>query len=220
MSTDAPAAVVRTGLGVRCEEVVHIYQTGDTEVVAVRGVDLTVRAGQTVALLGPSGSGKSTLLSLLGGLLTPSAGRIWIDDTEISRLDQRQLLSLRADRVGFILQGAGRSLLPYGTPVDNVRFAQGAVRERAAATEQLGPYDLLELLGLGDLADARLTDLSSGEQQRVALAVAVANRPGLLLAESRPRSWTPPVATWCSTSSSGSTRRSGPRSCWSRTTSR
>ena len=159
----------------------HIYQTGDTEVVAVRGVDLSVRAGQTVALLGPSGSGKSTLLSLLGGLLTPSAGRIWLDDTEISRLDQRQLLELRADRVGFILQGAGRSLLPYASPVDNVRFAQAAAR--GAAPEALPAEDLLDLLGLSALAQARLPELSAGEQQRVALAVAVANRPGLLLAD-------------------------------------
>ncbi len=170
-----------TGLDVRCEEVVHIYQAGDTEVVAVRGVDLTVRAGETLALLGPSGSGKSTLLSLLGGLLAPSAGQVWIGDVEISRFGQRQLLELRADRVGFVLQGAGRSLLPYADPLDNVRFAQQA--STTDRDDRLPAEEILEILGLDHLAHARLTELSGGEQQRVSMAVAVANSPGLLLAD-------------------------------------
>ena len=169
-------AAVRTGLPVRCHEVVHIYRTGDTEVVAVRGVDLDVRAGDSLALVGPSGAGKSTLLGLLGGLLSPSAGEVWIGDVEISRLPERDLLALRADQVGFVLQSAARSLLPYATPIENVRFAQSG---RATTP----PQDLLEMLGLENLATASLTTLSGGEQQRVAVAVAVANQPGLLLAD-------------------------------------
>jgi putative ABC transport system ATP-binding protein len=170
------SSTTRTGLAVRCAEVVHIYRTGETEVVAVRGVDLSVRAGESVALVGPSGSGKSTILGLLGGLLAPSAGQVWIGDVEISRLSQRDLLALRADQVGFVLQSAARSLLPYATPLDNVRFAQGGRGSPRAD-------DLLEALGLGHLADASLPTLSGGEQQRVAVAVAVANSPGLLLAD-------------------------------------
>lgn len=179
--THGTVELTRTGLAVRCEEVVHIYSTGDSEVVAVRGVDLTVRAGETVALLGPSGSGKSTLLSLLGGLLAPSAGRIWIGDTEISRFGQRELLELRADRVGFVLQGAGRSLLPYASPADNIRFAQQASSRPSSGL--LPAEELLDLLELGHLAKANLPELSGGEQQRVSMAVAVANSPGLLLAD-------------------------------------
>lgn len=181
MTATETSVDLRTGVAVRCDEVVHIYATGDTEVVAVRGVDLTVRAGETVALLGPSGSGKSTLLSLLGGLLAPSAGQIWIGDVEISRLGQRELLELRADRVGFVLQGAGRSLLPYASPVDNIRFAQQA--SSAQRDDIIPAEELLELLGLAHLRDASLPMLSGGEQQRVSMAVAVANSPGLLLAD-------------------------------------
>ena len=160
----------------------HIWSTGEEDVVALRGVDLDVPAGDRVALLGPSGSGKSTLLALLGGLLQPSAGQLWIGDTEITRLGQRALLALRADRVGTMLQGAARNLLPYVTPRDNIEFAQqslpAAVRRQVPDAGQL-----LDMLGLGDVADAPLRILSGGEQQRVALAVAVANGPGLLLAD-------------------------------------
>lgn len=180
----APAAVSPTagGVGVRCAGLVHIWSSGQDEVVAVRGVDLDVPAGEKVALLGPSGSGKSTLLALLGGLLRPSAGSLWIGSTEISRLGGRALLRLRADRVGTVLQGAARNVLPYGTALDNVRFAQRSLR-RAARSGAPDPVDLLTTLGLAAVAAAPLAGLSGGEQQRVALAVAVANGPGLLLAD-------------------------------------
>ncbi len=170
------------GLAVRCAGVVHIWSTGEDEVVALRGVDLDVTAGERVALLGPSGSGKSTLLALLGGLIQPSAGKLWIGDTEISRLGQRALLSLRSSRVGTVLQGAARNLLPYATPVANVEFAQDS-RQRSARATVPAPRDLLDQLGLAAVADTRTAQLSGGEQQRVALAVAVANGPGLLLAD-------------------------------------
>lgn len=170
------------GLAVRCAGVVHIWSTGQEDVVALRGVDLEVPAGDRVALLGPSGSGKSTLLALLGGLLTPSAGQLWIGDTEITRLGQRALLALRSDRVGTMLQGAARNLLPYVSPHENVEFAQQSLRP-SARHRVLAPGELLNALGLGRVADAPLRQLSGGEQQRVALAVAVANGPGLLLAD-------------------------------------
>ena len=171
-----------TGLAIRCEELVHIYRTGDVDVVAVRGVDLDVDAGERVALLGPSGSGKSTLLGMLGGLIPLSAGRAWIGDDEIGGLTERQLLRMRADRVGFVLQGAARNLLPYGTATDNIRFAQQSV-SRSRRSDLLQPLDLLDVLGLADIADQPMALLAGGEQQRVALAVAVANGPGLLLAD-------------------------------------
>jgi len=180
--THDPKPSPGSGLAVRCSGLVHIWSTGEEDVVALRGVDLEVAAGERVALLGPSGSGKSTLLALLGGLLQPSAGRLWIGDTEISRLSQRALLQLRSDRVGTVLQGAARNLLPYGTARANVEFAQRSLR-RSAVGRVLAPGAVLAELGLAHVADATLTQLSGGEQQRVALAVAVANGPGLLLAD-------------------------------------
>ena len=178
----ATVAAPPRGLSVRCEELVHIYRAGGTEVVAVRGVDLDVAAGERLALLGPSGSGKSTLLALMGGLLPPSAGRVFVGDEEISRLGQADLLRLRADRVGIVLQGAARNLLAYASPLDNVRFAQRS-SGRAGRRQSLRPAELLDTLGLSSVATHALTGLSGGEQQRVALAVAVANGPGLLLAD-------------------------------------
>lgn len=170
------------GSGARCEDVVHLYRSGGEEVVALRGVDLDVAAGESVALLGDSGSGKSTLLTLLGGLQRPSAGRLWIGDHEITALGPAALLALRADRVGTVLQGAARNLLPYATAPDNVRFAQRSLG-RAGRRRVPEPRELLADLGLGGLADRPVGRLSGGEQQRVATAVAVANRPGLLLAD-------------------------------------
>ena len=181
----APASVpapTRRGLAVTCEEAVHIYRTGGVDVVAVRGVDLVVDAGERVALLGPSGSGKSTLLAMLGGLLAPSAGRVLIGDDELTGATEAALLRMRAQRVGIVLQGAARNLLPYATPLQNVRFAQRSLT-RARRREVMSPEELLSALGLAALADAPVPQLSGGEQQRVALAVAVANAPGLLLAD-------------------------------------
>ena len=170
------------GLAVRCEELVHIYRLDGTDVVAVRGVDLEVRAGERVALLGPSGSGKSTLLAVLGGLLPPSAGRVFIGDEEIGGMPESALLRLRSQRVGLVLQGAARNLLQYASPIDNVRFAHRSL-PKSRRREVMPPAELLAALGLSEVADRQIPLLSGGEQQRVALAVAVANGPGLLLAD-------------------------------------
>jgi len=170
------------GLGVRCEEVVHIYRRGDTEVVALRGVDLDVAPGEAVAIYGPSGCGKSTLIGLLGGLLPPSAGQAWLGDREIGRMSPRDLLRLRAGTVATVLQGAGRNLLPYATPLQNLEFARRAVG-RARRRELPSPAELLDRLGLGAVAHTPVSQLSGGEQQRVAVVAAVAPGPGLLLAD-------------------------------------
>ncbi|MGZ4638868.1 MAG: ABC transporter ATP-binding protein [Actinomycetes bacterium] len=170
------------GLAVRCDSLVHIYRVEGNDVVALRGVDLDVDAGERVALLGPSGSGKSTLLNLIGGLLRPSAGRLLVGPHDVGKMNERQLLGMRATAVGMVLQGAARNLLPFATAEENVRFAQRAVpRERRRQVP--GPRKLLESLQLGDIAGARLSSLSGGEQQRVAVAVGVANGPGVLLAD-------------------------------------
>jgi ABC-type lipoprotein export system ATPase subunit len=182
---DAGAAAggigVNRGLGVSCRGLVHIYRLEGYDVVALAGVDLDIAPGESVALVGPSGSGKSTLLSVLAGLVPPAAGRVSVGDRDITRASEAELARMRGREVGVVLQGPGRNFLPYLSAEHNVRFAQRAVRDADAPT----PREILSLVGL----TARITlrrrpsDLTPGERQRLALAVALANWPGLLLAD-------------------------------------
>ena len=171
------------GLGVRCLGVVHLYRTFEGhDVVALQGVDLSIRPGERVAFLGPSGSGKSTLLTLLGGIQRPSAGRILLGDAEISRLPEPELARLRSRRVSTMLQGATRNLLPYATARQNIAFARlaltGAERKQAVPDR-----DLLARVGLSAVADQVVSTMSGGQRQRLALACAVSTGPQLLLAD-------------------------------------
>jgi ABC-type lipoprotein export system ATPase subunit len=177
------AAGQRTGVAVRCVNVVQIYTTaGGHDVVALRGVNLDIRAGEQVALLGPSGSGKSTLLSLFGGVLRPSAGKVVVDGQDISRIDERALGRLRSGTVASLLQGASRNVLPYATATENVDFARKAVPP-AVRRRLLPAHELLDRLGLSALADRPMRGMSGGERQRVAFAAAVSSGAGLLLAD-------------------------------------
>jgi ABC-type lipoprotein export system ATPase subunit len=169
------------GLRVRTHGLVHIYRAEGHDVAALSGVDLTVDAGELLGLLGPSGSGKSTLLSLLAGVFRPSAGKIRIGEVELSTASTRELDDLRATEVSLMLQGAGRNVLPYATPLANVAFAQGAARR--AGKRVPDPVEVLTELGIAALADRPLRGLTPGELQLVALGVALAPRPGLLLVD-------------------------------------
>jgi putative ABC transport system ATP-binding protein len=173
----------RTGVSVRCVNVVQIYTTaGGHDVVALRGVNLDIRPGEQVALLGPSGSGKSTLLSLFGGVLRPSAGKVLLDGHDIARISESELGRLRSGEVASLLQGASRNLLPYATAEDNIVFARRALS--AAARRRLpSPMELLDMLGMGDLAGAPIARMSGGQRQRVAFAAVVSSGAGLLLAD-------------------------------------
>jgi putative ABC transport system ATP-binding protein len=165
-----------------CEDLFKIYKIADLEVVALRGLDLRVEPGEIMAIVGASGSGKSTLLNILAGLDTPSAGRAYIGGRDLLTLTPGEMVTYRRKQVGFVWQQTGRNLLPYLTARENVAVpltldgtGRGAARTRAA--------ELLEGVGLGHRMDHRPEQLSGGEQQRVAIAVALANAPPLLLAD-------------------------------------
>ncbi len=156
------------------------YQMGKTAVDALRGVDLAVQPGEFVSLVGPSGSGKSTLLHLIGGLVRPTGGEVWVNGLELGRSSDQQLVVYRRDTLGFVFQSF--NLLAIKTAWENVAvplMLAGAplAQQRARAIE------LLTQLGLGHRADHRPAELSGGEQQRVAIARALANRPRLILAD-------------------------------------
>ena len=170
------------GLGVTCRGVVYIYRLEGYDVVALAGVDLDIAAGEAVAMLGPSGSGKSTLLSVLAGLLPPAAGRVNVGEHDLARASDAERQRMRATDIGVVLQGAERNLLPYLSAERNVRFAQQAAPRRQDLPP---PHELFAIVGLPPRAMRRTTppDLSPGQRQRLALAVALANRPGLLLAD-------------------------------------
>jgi len=167
---------------VRCENVVHVYGSAGNEVAALRGVDLVIEPGEMVALLGPSGSGKTTLLWHLAGLLKPTAGTVEIDGRPLSGLSGRALTRMRLREVGLLLQNPGSNLLPGLTALGNVLFAQAPTR-RTRRVKRKRARDLLDRVGLSDAALRPAGLLSGGEQQRLALAVALANGPRLLLAD-------------------------------------
>ncbi|MGL5852824.1 MAG: ATP-binding cassette domain-containing protein, partial [Phycicoccus sp.] len=170
------------GSRVHTRGLVHIYRAEGHDVAALSGVDLVVGAGEVVALLGPSGAGKSTLLTLFGGLLRPSAGHVQVGDHDLGSLADSDLDRLRGTEIGIVLQGAARNLLPYLSAEGNVRFAQRtSVRHGREIPEAA---DVLALVGFpAERAAAPLDGLPPGQLQLAALAVAVAARPGLLLAD-------------------------------------
>lgn len=167
---------------VRCDNLVHVYGTPGSEVAALRGVDLTVRPGEMVALLGPSGAGKTTLLWLLAGLLRPTAGTVEINGRRLVELGGGALAGVRLREVGLLLQNPGRNLLPYQSATGNLLFAQAPAR-RSRSAKRKRAAGLLDTVGLAGVAHRRAGRLSGGEQQRLALAVALANEPRLLLAD-------------------------------------
>ena len=167
---------------VLCSRLTHLYRDQDTQVSALHEVDLLVQGGEAVALVGPSGAGKSTLLTLLAGLVRPTSGRIEVRGSDVAAMSERDLLRMRARDLGMVLQTPARNLLPYASARENVAFAQRfsgvSRRERRAEAG-----DLLDSVGLGAQVDRLARVMSGGQQQRLALAVALAGRPALLLAD-------------------------------------
>ncbi len=177
----------RWGAAVRFTDVYKVFRVGDTGIAALAGVGLAIEPGEFVALVGPSGSGKSTALHLMGGLDRASAGVVEVEGDDLGLLDDAALTRHRADRVGFVWQGPARNLVPYLSALDNVRLPRRAPRRtahlRRGSSTETPAEELLELVGLGERAHHLPAQLSGGEQQRTAVAVALANDPALLLAD-------------------------------------
>ncbi|ROS24021.1 ABC transporter ATP-binding protein [Cellulomonas sp. PhB150] len=176
----APSAQFGHDALVVCDNLVRIYQTGSVEVQALQGLDLLVDQGEMIAVVGASGSGKSTLLSLLSGMDAPTAGRARVGRWDLMAMHARDRVAYRQQMVGFVWQQTSRNLLPYLTGRQNVATPMTFThrRRRAARADEL-----LDLLGVGHVADRRPHEMSGGEQQRVAIATALANEPQLLLAD-------------------------------------
>ncbi len=162
------------------ENLVKIYKTSELEVLALQGLDLTVERGELTAIIGNSGSGKSTFLNMLGGLDEPSAGKLFVDGKNLFKLSKKEKVLYKRDTVGFVWQNNARNLLPYLNAYENIitpmqLTSEAHKRERA--------LELLDLVGMTHRKNSRLSQLSGGEQQRIAIAIALANRPKLLLAD-------------------------------------
>ena len=165
-----------------CDNLVRIYQTGRVEVQALQGLDLLVDEGEMVAIVGASGSGKSTLLAVLSGIDAPTAGRVRVGPWDLLSMSPRERVEYRRSTVGFVWQQTARNLVPYLTATQNVTLPMtlAGVRRRQRSTRA---HDLLSLLGVADCAHRHPHQMSGGQQQRTAIAVALANTPRLLLAD-------------------------------------
>lgn len=167
-------------LMVKADGLVKIYKTKETEVLALQGLDMEVRKGELTALIGNSGSGKSTFLNMIGGIDRPSAGSLWVDGKNLFTMTEKQLADYKRETVGFVWQNNGRNMLPFLPVLENIMLPMnisGAKKKKEKALE------LLERVGLSAKRNSRMNMLSGGEQQRIAIAIALSNSPKLLLAD-------------------------------------
>ena len=178
---------------IQADGLVKIYKTKQTEVLALQGLDLTVEEGELTALIGNSGSGKSTFLNMIGGLDRPSAGSLLVGGKNLFTMTEKDLVVYKRDTVGFVWQNNGRNLLPYLSAIENVMLPMHLSNGRKKKEKAL---ELLERVGMSHKKYSRLNMLSGGEQQRVAIAIALANSPKLLLADEPTGSVDPMTANY------------------------
>lgn len=165
-----------------CENLVKIFKVAETEVLALQGLDLSIKRGELIGIVGASGSGKSTLMNVLGGLVRPSVGQIVIAGQNLLKMSSRELDTYRQRDVGFVWQQGSRNLIPYLSAVENIKLPMTLAGRVGRAVDERAKM-LMDMVGLQDRYHHKLLALSGGEQQRVAIAVALANEPKLLLAD-------------------------------------
>ena len=165
---------------INCDGLVKIYKSKDVEVMALQGLDLNIEKGEMIAIIGKSGSGKSTLMNMLGGLERPTAGKLFINGEDLYQRTDKQMVEYRKNEVGFVWQNNGRNLIPYLTVLENIMLPMGLTGTSKKKTRAL---ELLERVGLSHKKYSRMNMLSGGEMQRIAIAIALANSPELLLAD-------------------------------------
>ncbi len=165
-----------------CDDLYKIFKVADIEVMALQGLDLTVKRGELVGVIGASGSGKTTLMNVLGGLARPSAGQVIVDGKNLLKLSTRELTAYRQVEVGFVWQQGSRNLIPYLSALDNIKLPMTLAGQAGRQLDKRA-RELMDLVDLTDRYDHKPIQLSGGEQQRVAIAVALANEPKLLLAD-------------------------------------
>ena len=178
---------------IQADGLVKIYKSKQTEVLALQGLDLTVEEGELTALIGNSGSGKSTFLNMIGGLDRPSAGSLIVGGKNLFTMTEKDLVRYKRDTVGFVWQNNGRNLLPYLSAVENIMLPMHLSSGKKKKEKAL---ELLELVGMSAKKYSRLNTLSGGEQQRIAIAIALANSPKLLLADEPTGSVDPKTANY------------------------
>lgn len=166
-----------------CENLVKIYKVADLEVVALQGLDLIVQRGEMLGIVGSSGSGKSTLMNTLGGLDRPSAGRVTVDGVDLLTLTEADLNAYQRTKVGFVWQQTSRNLIPYLTALENIELPMTMAWNTNRKAKREWAEELLSAVGLYERRFHNLSQLSGGEQQRVAIAVGLANKPVLLLGD-------------------------------------
>ncbi len=178
---------------IECDNLVKIYKTDETEVMALQGMDCKVARGELMAIIGNSGSGKSTFLNMIGGLDRPTAGRLYVDGLDLFRLSEKELVEYKRSKVGFVWQNNARNLIPYLPAWQNVQMPM--LLKRWPNGKQRAE-ELLDLVGMGHKKHAKLSELSGGEQQRIAIAIALANDPDILLADEPTGSVDPQTASY------------------------
>ena len=165
---------------IRADGLVKIYKTKETEVLALQGLDLSVETGELTAIIGNSGSGKSTFLNMIGGLDKPSAGSLFVAGQNLFTMSEKELVLYKRDTVGFVWQNNGRNMLPFLSAIENVMLPMNLSNTKHKHDKAL---ELLEMVGMSHKKHSRMNMLSGGEQQRIAIAIALANSPKLLLAD-------------------------------------
>lgn len=167
---------------INCDGLVKIYKSKDVEVMALQGIDLKIKKGELIAIVGKSGSGKSTLMNMLGGLEEPTAGKLFVEGRNLFAINSREMSLYRKNTIGFVWQMSQRNLLPYLTARKNIELImQDKISSSRGKRERA--FELLDMVGLLKKADSYPAALSGGEQQRVAIAAALANNPDIILAD-------------------------------------